>query len=394
MVIWPAYWFTRLLITGTGYRINSPSEKSPWAAREAFGPPSAIRESVSSNASRSTAAVGMWRKILASSDLEEPFVPTDEIDDVARIMVEFKIDPKKFAGNLIAVLNQGSGFSFEQLSRYEQDCLPKTPSISEFENPLRRPFLPLWLLAGFPDVVAWSQQKLLPLLKNPDVEEEEIQRTMAELYGIDLGSLEKESVELVDDDGDVTVAGHRALVTNYLNETGKSLEVSLDPNSADDIYLGYELLSELGEESNLTLTATWTMRCYMQLMRAYGERFPDETSLLAMAGIMDANVYVFITGELEPEQVMKLAEETKGEENRLYEFMVRFAALLMSVHEPGMEVEYIEDLLRDDSEAVRRTLERESNASTTYPHLAALASNLMQELDFRDIRRAAGVRNP
>ncbi len=49
----------------------------------------------------------MWRSILAPDEMGEPLVASHEVDDVVALMIEYKIDPQKFAGNLAALITNG-----------------------------------------------------------------------------------------------------------------------------------------------------------------------------------------------------------------------------------------------------------------------------------------------
>ena len=49
----------------------------------------------------------MWRDMLAGDELGQALVHPDDLDDVVALMVETKIDPAKFSGNLWALLTDG-----------------------------------------------------------------------------------------------------------------------------------------------------------------------------------------------------------------------------------------------------------------------------------------------
>jgi hypothetical protein len=60
-------------------------------------------------------------------------------------------------------------------------------------------------------------------------------------------------------------------------------------------------------KSNFTRIAENTTKFYLELKNNYSDRFPDETSLLAAAGILDAQTYVFHEKSIQVETVLHIA---------------------------------------------------------------------------------------
>ncbi len=332
----------------------------------------------------------LWRNVLAAYEMGETLVASNEVDDVVSLMVENKIDIQKFGGNLSALISRGMP-TMASLFGGETPALPTTPSIDQYISIVNRPLSPLWLLAGFPDVITWLNEKQKSFL-GPSVDENESATAIAELYGFDLDAPDNLSEDDVENpDGSLRACYYRNLVRNYVAQTGQKLEVAVEEGTEGDIYLGQEFLQMTGEESNFTLIATVTTKYYMELKTHYAASLPDETSLLAMSGILDANVYILGTGQLDPTQIVELAKATQGEDDRLLEVMIQFEALLLSVHTPELPHEEVLNACREQADAIQNSIH---NAMGTYrgePKIANDTRALMTSPQFRDLRNTAGV---
>lgn len=330
----------------------------------------------------------MWYNLLDSDDLERPLVASDEIDDVVSLMVESRIDPQKFIGNLHALHTGGMPSMYDILLTGE-DPPPATPSIKKYAPVFNRPFqAPLWLLAGFPDVLDWFYEKESELI-DPSVDEDDRTKATAELFGLDLDcatGIGENQFE--DSDVNPHVRHYRNLVSNYVKETGKSLEVAFEEGSENDIYSGMDFLQTMGEESNFTLIAAMTTKYYMELKRTYSSSFPDETSLLAMSGILDANVYILGTQQITPSQIIDLAKTTEGKQDRLIEFLIQFEALLLSVDTPDLSSDEILTACQDQAEAIRRSIQRTMDSYIGEPKITNDVRAVMSSPQFEQLRRA------
>ncbi len=334
----------------------------------------------------------MWHSILESDEQERPLVCPDEIDNVVSLMVESRIDPQKFAANLHALLLGGRP-SAEEFFGADGDPPPTTPSISKFISVLNRPpSAPLWLLAGFPDVFDWFNEKQNESY-DQSAKEDEWAKAYAELFGMDLDRLtDTDENQFRDTDGNLHTRYYRNLISNYVRETGQSLEVAVRKDSENDIYLGMGLLQMSGEESNFTLIATMTSKYYMELRRTYSYAFPDETSLLAMSGILDANVYIFGTQQITAAQIIDLAKATEGKQDRLLAFLIQFEALLLSIDTPELSSDEILTACRDQAEAIRRSMQQAMDSYSGEPKITSDVRAVMSSRQFAQLRRAAGMR--
>ncbi|MBI3010281.1 MAG: hypothetical protein HYY57_04790, partial [Candidatus Omnitrophica bacterium] len=331
----------------------------------------------------------IWRDLLAPDDLEESFVARNEIDDVISLMIESRINPRKYGGNLRALLTGGMPDLFGG-----GDPLPTTPSIGKYMLVAERPlYTPLWLLAGFPDVLVWFNEKM-DLVFDPSVDEKEARRSYARLFGMGLDSPQGSNEnEFKNVDGTLHVRYYRNLIANYVKETNKSLETAVQAGSAEDVYLGFDCLRIVGEQSTCTLIATMTTKYYLELKRSYGASFPDESSLLALSGILDANAYIFGTKQFTPAQVIALAKETEGMQDRLVEFLIQFETLLLSIDTPALSFEEVRSVCQGEAEAIRGSIQRTTDSYRGESKITDDVCAVMSSPQFAQLRLAAGVCN-
>jgi tetratricopeptide (TPR) repeat protein len=154
---------------------------------------------------------------------------------------------------------------------------------------------------------------------------------------------------------------------------------------------GSEFLQATGEESNCTLIASMTTKYYLQLKRSYGASFPEETSLLSMAGILDANAYILMLRSVTVAQIVAVAKETERMQDRLVEFLVRFETLLLSRDNPECSVDEVRRVCEGESVAIRRSVKRTMDAYTDEPMIADAVQAMMSSPKLSDLRQQAGV---
>ena len=269
---------------------------------------------------------------------------------------------------------------------------PSTLSISKFARFIDRPpSLPLWFLAGFPDVAVWAGDEQCASF-NSSVDEEERIETTAMLLGADLNaSQNSDDMNFDNDEGTLRSRYLRNLITNYIRKTGKSLEVAVQEGVEDGLYLGSDLLQMVGEKNNCTLIATMTTKYYLESKRSYGPSFPDETALLSIAGILQATGYIFVTRQLTVAQVIAVAKETEGMQDRMQEFLIRLETLLLSKDNPESSFEEVHEVCWGEAEEIRRSIQRTMDSYKSEPMIVADVRAVMLSPQFSELRREARV---
>lgn len=336
----------------------------------------------------------MWHTLLAPDDLKYILVSRDEIGDVVSLMVESRIDTAKFSGNLEVLLTGGHRAIEEMYPAASggRTPLPSTLSISKFARFIDRPLgLPLWFLAGFPDVAVWAGDKQGASF-NSSVDEKKRIETTAMLLGADINaSQNSDDMNFNNNDGTLRSRYLRNLITNYIRKTEKSLEVAAQEGVEDGLYLGSDLLQMVGEKNNCTLIATMTTKYYLESKRSYGPSFPDETALLSIAGILEATGYIFVTRQLTVAQVIAVAKETEGMQDRTQEFLIRFETLLLSKDNPESSFEEVREVCRGEAEAIRRSTQRTMDSYKSEPMIVADVRAAMLSPQFSELRQEVGV---
>ena len=336
----------------------------------------------------------MWHTLLAPDDLKYILVSRDEIDDIVSLMVESRIDTAKFSGNLEVLLTGGHRAIEEMYPAASggRTPLPSTLSISKFAQFIDRPLgLPLWFLAGFPDVAVWAGDKQGASF-NSSVDEKERIEITAMLLGVDLNaSQNSDDMNFNNDEGTLRSRYLRNFITNYIRKTGKSLEVAVQEGVEDGLYLGSDLLQMVGEKNNCTLIATMTTKYYLESKRSYGPSFPDETALLSIAGILQATGYIFVTRQLTVAQVIAVAKETEGMQDRMQEFLIRLETLLLSKDNPESSFEEVHEVCWGEAEEIRRSIRRTMDSYKSEPMIVADVHAVMLSPQFSELRREARV---
>jgi len=189
----------------------------------------------------------VWKGHLDISGLSERVVSQDDLEDVISLMIDKKIDPSKFEGNLCALVSDGSRvLSTKDLFFPEETGRPAPTQSMTDEFIFGRPVgTPLWMLAAFPDVVNWLNDKMQAFHKTSKDESDEMVRLLA-LWGV-----ESHGVDHLDEsafknkDGQVRARYFRNLIDNYAKHTGNTFQTIVEHGSPNDIHLGSSLLSRI-----------------------------------------------------------------------------------------------------------------------------------------------------
>lgn len=336
----------------------------------------------------------VWNDLLDVPESKGAIVSQDDIDDAISLLIDMRIDPDKFIGNLRALLSGGRGYlSIEEWLFPEKTYQnPRTRSMTDEFIFGRSPEIPLWILAAFPDVVNWLNEKMRILHRASKCESDELKEICA-LWGIDLGgSADFDERACRNKDGQLKVRYYRNLIDNYVKDTGNTLETAVEHGSPNDIYAGFNLLQSLGEESNFTLIASMTTKYYMELTGRYGRWFPDETAVIAASGIIDANHYIRVTQQITPEEIVRLARETQGSEDRFVDFVKRFVPLVVAADAPEFPAAMVLEACDEQSEAIEHAIGRTLNSYTGDAKIATGVRVFMESAEFSELRKPLHLR--
>jgi tetratricopeptide (TPR) repeat protein len=356
----------------------------------------------------------IWKDTLSLEYRGQPLALRDELDEVTCLMVAERIDPKRFTGNIIALLQ---GVPFSALLLAQSQRFPPTPSIdalvpifsewtirAEFRE--RLPIFlrpnglpacgacpwPMWFVAGFPDVAEWFHKHLDRVYSTSDSEDEAARKLGVVMGTQDLPESAESQGDIENPQGHLRMRYCRNLIENYKRETKKPLETAFGSDfSPDNIYVGFEMLNALGEESNATLIASMTTKYYIELEKGYASRFADKTTLIATAGIVDALMYLVVHETVLPEQIVQMAKESAGAQDHFSCFVMQLVCLLLTVDCPECTPEEVKERCTADVDAINRSIRRTFLSYSGDPALSSRVRVFMTESRFSGLREAAGV---
>ena len=337
----------------------------------------------------------IWKDLFDSFDAEKLSIASKEgIEQIIDMLIADKIDPQIFLSNLEALLRGGMPSVKDFFLGTEEK--PKTSkSISSFTFVANRPMgTPLWFLAGYPDVMNWFKDQQKKYIKSHNRDYDGWETETAKLYGLDIEDKNVDENQIVDSEGRLRPKYHKNLVKHYKNATGKKLEVSIGENSYNNIYLGAELLNMIGAESNFTLIAENTTKYYLELTKSYKNRFKDEVFLLATAGILDAQFYIFIDQTINPQEIIDIAQKSvSSKEEALINFIIKLEVKLFKIDTPDMDISRIENACIGQKEVIVKAIQKTKEKYTSEPRVASEVEVFMNSIEFKPYRKMLGIKN-
>jgi len=306
--------------------------------------------------------------------------------EVRKVIEDFiipdKINPLAFSDNYETLLRGGMPSAREFLG-LETGHKP-TASLSQFARMIDRPVgMPLWFIATYPDVLLWYDNTVAEYMKTHMLREDSLTLFSAKLCGIDVLSPNLKEEDLVDSEGKIRPNILRNLVESYKDKAGKELETAIK-TPEDDIYLGSELLETFGTENNFVLIATNTTKYYLELTRHCSNRFSDEVSLLATAGLLDAKNYIFIEQAINPSEILDMAQRSAllGEE-ALIDFIINLEIKMFAIDTPNIDISDIEMACIGMKEDIASAIRKTKKQYVSEPIFASAVSNFMNSSQFK-----------
>jgi len=182
-------------------------------------------------------------------------------------------------------------------------------------------------------------------------------------------------------------------------------------------------------KSNFARIAENTTKYYLELKTNYGDRFSDEISLLATAGVLDAQNYIFIEhsididviidmakkavseeeltnyrrlkvqeafirpGGLRKAFVRLLAEENEFEQDPLFNFIFSLEVALFKVDNPRFPISDIELACFKKANTIANAIWKTKEKYGGEGLFASVTSAFMNSLDFQTYRKQLGIMN-
>ncbi len=324
----------------------------------------------------------------ASKYLEGKSYARKKSMNVITFLCQRRISPQAFGENILGLF-QDKIRSYGLSAKYAS--LKFSPSIYILNDPPKRPsFVPLWMLAAFPDVVVW----FLTMIEKYDTkpESEELPNEIWEIYGIDPSEVDQIPTGTVFNvDGQMRVKYFSNLVENYLKKSGKPLEVSVLEGSANDIYLGHQILDALGATDNFSLIARMTTMAYIHLKKEYLKRFPNENAVITTAGVLDADIYIHVTKEMTVQQVIDIGIEANKSLSMLLDFIIGLETLMLSIDSPQYTKDEVLKAVQGQAKLIAEVIETTIRKDSVDPNIAFLVDQFMRRWRDRRTRKRLNI---
>lgn len=141
-------------------------------------------------------------------------------------------------------------------------------------------------------------------------------------------------------------------------------------------------------EDNFAMIAANTTKYYLELERNYKHRFGSETSLIATAGVLDAQNYIFVEETIDLSSILNIAKEASTyKENALVEFITLLEIEIFKVDNPTIAptdiVAACNEKKKDIVDAVQRTKEE----YLSEPLFTSVVSDFLEFPQFKSYRQ-------
>ena len=330
----------------------------------------------------------MWKNIFDSSTMKILSIDSKEdVDDMINLFLLDKIDPQAFFANLETLFGVTT---FSGLLEEKKQSTPSMDYCAKLHH--RAPAFPLWFYAAYPDVMVWFHKWQKKHGRECHFDQDIMATDTAKLFGVNIEDKNIDYKQILDNNERYRPKYLSNLVKHYKNTTGKKLEVLEDEDSENDTYLGAELLDALGTESNFTLIAEITTKYYLELTKKYKNRFNDEISLLATAGILDAQHYIFIEQKIKPSEIIDIAKQSvKNNKEALINFIINLEIKIFIMENPEMAILDIKKACTGQKENIKQSIQKIRKEYTHEPLITKSASVFMNSPQFKSIRQLLGI---
>jgi len=161
----------------------------------------------------------------------------------------------------------------------------------------------------------------------------------------------------------------------------------------DRLSSGFELCKSTDSWDVFTLVAARVTKYYLEITRNYKDRLNDEVTILASAGLLEAQDY--IEQKISLSQIIDMAKKSVlVKEEALVDFIINLEIELFKIDVPEIDVSEIKEACfekRADIEHVVQIVKRGYVRETEF---ASATANLMESHQFGSFREALGIIGP
>lgn len=152
-------------------------------------------------------------------------------------------------------------------------------------------------------------------------------------------------------------------------------------------------------KSNFARIAENTTKYYLELRTNYGSRFSDEISLLATAGVLDAQNYIFVEHSIEIDTIIDMArkavsqEGNEFEQDPLFNFIFNLEVALFTVDNPRFSSSDIELACFKKANTISNAIRKSKEKYGGEARFALAVGTLMESPEFRQVRKQLGIKD-
>ncbi|MEA3493017.1 MAG: hypothetical protein U9R38_01375, partial [Candidatus Margulisiibacteriota bacterium] len=126
----------------------------------------------------------------------------------------------------------------------------------------------------------------------------------------------------------------------------------------------------------------------------YKDKFNNETSLLAAAGILDALVYIFMDQTINLQEIIDIAQKSvSSKEEALIDFIIKLEVKLFKVDTPDMDISEIENACIGQKKVIVKAIQKTKEEYTSEPRFASDVANFMDSAKFKPYRKMLGIKD-
>lgn len=142
---------------------------------------------------------------------------------------------------------------------------------------------------------------------------------------------------------------------------------------------------------NFTLEAAKVTKYYLELTKKYPDRFEDEVSLLATAGLLDAHDYIEVT--ISVSQIISIAKEAiSAKEKALIEFIINLETLVFKNYEPEIDIEEIREACFKKKADIEYVVQKVKQEYVKEREFNLATSNFMELPRYERFRYELGIK--
>ena len=152
-------------------------------------------------------------------------------------------------------------------------------------------------------------------------------------------------------------------------------------------------------KSNFARIAENTTKYYLELKTNCGNRFCDEIFLLATAGVLDAQNYIFVEHSIEIDTIIDMArkavsqEGNEFEQDPLFNFIFSLEVALFTVDNPRFSSSDIELACFKKANTISNAIRKSKEKYGDEARFALVVGTLMESPEFRQVRKQLGIKD-